>query len=206
MPAPEVLLGGNHADIVAWRREQSLALTLARRPELLENAPLDAEDHAMLARLRRAGEVGARLNEFGVPHQRLELRQADLWPKRWLDAFVPPKRRKAARKQCISGRRHVGYLWQAFSMGFIPERARGDAAWQAWRDGPGGGCLLLLQEDGLLFDVPDASLLTPEILRPLGCAVLADAALTRTLALTGRAGDGAYYGEAGGAESLKRRE
>lgn len=33
---PEVLLGGNHAAIAAWRREQQLARTAARRPDLLE--------------------------------------------------------------------------------------------------------------------------------------------------------------------------
>lgn len=31
---PEVLLNGNHADIVAWRKEQSLAITKERRPDL----------------------------------------------------------------------------------------------------------------------------------------------------------------------------
>lgn len=33
---PEVLLSGHHANIVAWRREQSLAVTKKRRPDLLE--------------------------------------------------------------------------------------------------------------------------------------------------------------------------
>ena len=32
---PRVLLSGNHADIARWRREQSLALTARRRPDLL---------------------------------------------------------------------------------------------------------------------------------------------------------------------------
>jgi tRNA (guanine37-N1)-methyltransferase len=31
---PEVLASGNHAEIGRWRREQSLARTLARRPDL----------------------------------------------------------------------------------------------------------------------------------------------------------------------------
>ena len=35
-PIPSVLLSGNHAEIERWRREQSLALTRARRPDLLE--------------------------------------------------------------------------------------------------------------------------------------------------------------------------
>jgi tRNA (guanine37-N1)-methyltransferase len=33
---PAVLLSGNHAEIARWRREQSLALTARRRPELIE--------------------------------------------------------------------------------------------------------------------------------------------------------------------------
>ncbi|MFD4839858.1 tRNA (guanosine(37)-N1)-methyltransferase TrmD [Achromobacter sp. NPDC058515] len=36
VPAP--LLSGHHANIARWRRERSLALTAARRPELLETA------------------------------------------------------------------------------------------------------------------------------------------------------------------------
>jgi tRNA (guanine37-N1)-methyltransferase len=35
---PEVLLSGNHAEIEAWRRRESLKRTLRRRPELLEKA------------------------------------------------------------------------------------------------------------------------------------------------------------------------
>lgn len=41
---PEVLLSGNHAKIEKWRREQSLARTLARRPDLLKSAALDEKD------------------------------------------------------------------------------------------------------------------------------------------------------------------
>ena len=35
---PAVLLSGNHANIARWRREQSLAITFAKRPDLLEQA------------------------------------------------------------------------------------------------------------------------------------------------------------------------
>jgi tRNA (guanine37-N1)-methyltransferase len=37
---PEVLLSGHHGRIKAWRREQALALTRARRPDLLR-APVN---------------------------------------------------------------------------------------------------------------------------------------------------------------------
>ncbi|MDR1311970.1 MAG: tRNA (guanosine(37)-N1)-methyltransferase TrmD [Burkholderiaceae bacterium] len=35
---PPVLLGGNHAEIATWRREQALLLTQKRRPDLIEQA------------------------------------------------------------------------------------------------------------------------------------------------------------------------
>lgn len=38
LPVPPVLLSGHHAQIGRWRREQSLALTARRRPELIEAA------------------------------------------------------------------------------------------------------------------------------------------------------------------------
>lgn len=37
-PVPAVLLSGHHAAIARWRREQSLALTARRRPDLIEAA------------------------------------------------------------------------------------------------------------------------------------------------------------------------
>ena len=51
---PDVLLSGNHAAIEAWRRQQSLALTADRRPDLIADARaegrLDAADETFLAR------------------------------------------------------------------------------------------------------------------------------------------------------------
>ncbi len=49
---PQVLLSGNHAAIVRWRREQALRRTWERRPELLEHAQLTQEDREFLARLK----------------------------------------------------------------------------------------------------------------------------------------------------------
>jgi tRNA (guanine37-N1)-methyltransferase len=37
-PIPEVLMSGHHAAIARWRREQSLALTARRRPDLIAAA------------------------------------------------------------------------------------------------------------------------------------------------------------------------
>jgi tRNA (guanine37-N1)-methyltransferase len=55
---PPVLLSGHHAEIARWRRQAALARTLARRPELLESASLDADDRAMLDQLRNVGLSG----------------------------------------------------------------------------------------------------------------------------------------------------
>lgn len=187
MQVPEVLLGGNHADITAWRREQSLDLTLKRRSELLETAPLTDADRDMLARLRRAREV-----EAATPGlERLDLLAADRFPRAWFCAFVPEANRKAAKKQCFSGRRHVGYLWQAFSMGFIPDFAEGEDARTAWQEGFAEPYLLYLPGARLLYRVRG------QIEPPEGCCLLADAALTRTLVHTGRPGKGPYFARSG---------
>ena len=38
MPVPDVLMGGNHAHIAQWRRQQQLKQTALRRPDLIEAA------------------------------------------------------------------------------------------------------------------------------------------------------------------------
>ena len=48
---PEVLLNGNHAEIRAWRRRESLAATLRFRPDLLETADLSPSDMKILKEL-----------------------------------------------------------------------------------------------------------------------------------------------------------
>lgn len=48
---PEVLLSGNHVLINRWRRQQALTRTKRQRPDLLQTAPLTAQDRAFLAEL-----------------------------------------------------------------------------------------------------------------------------------------------------------
>lgn len=45
---PAVLLGGNHAQIERWRLKQALGRTWLRRPDLLENKTLNAEQEKLL--------------------------------------------------------------------------------------------------------------------------------------------------------------
>jgi tRNA (guanine37-N1)-methyltransferase len=51
---PETLLNGDHLEIRRWRREQQLRKTLKNRPDLLENAVLNAEDRKLLETIRAA--------------------------------------------------------------------------------------------------------------------------------------------------------
>lgn len=60
LAVPEVLLGGHHKKIEAWRREQSIRRTLERRPDLLEEAVLSEKERQYLEALRRQTEEEGR--------------------------------------------------------------------------------------------------------------------------------------------------
>ena len=45
---PQVLMNGNHRDIVTWREQQALGRTWQRRPDLLQAARLDERQQALL--------------------------------------------------------------------------------------------------------------------------------------------------------------
>jgi len=45
---PEVLMKGNHAEIARWRMKQALGKTWLRRPDLLKNKNLDADQDKLL--------------------------------------------------------------------------------------------------------------------------------------------------------------
>lgn len=49
LDVPGVLLSGDHGKVDRWRREQSLARTLERRPDLLATAELTADESAAVA-------------------------------------------------------------------------------------------------------------------------------------------------------------
>jgi tRNA (guanine37-N1)-methyltransferase len=54
---PEVLLSGNHADIVRWRMKQGLGRTWKKRPDLLKNKILTAEQETLLKEFMNQIEV-----------------------------------------------------------------------------------------------------------------------------------------------------
>ncbi len=53
---PEVLLSGDHEQIRRWRRKEALRRTLLRRPDLLKQAALNAEDQSLLSEIRAENE------------------------------------------------------------------------------------------------------------------------------------------------------
>ena len=67
------------------------------------------------------------------------------FPKEWISHFIPEEKRKSARKMCISTKKHVGFLYQAFEKGYIssseemPEYS--------------GAALLFYNEENLLFHI-----------------------------------------------------
>jgi tRNA (guanine37-N1)-methyltransferase len=51
LAVPEVLRSGDHARVAAWRRDQALARTARRRPDLLARAPLSIDERRVVAAL-----------------------------------------------------------------------------------------------------------------------------------------------------------
>ncbi len=71
LPVPEILLGGNHAAIRAWRRRESLRRTARRRPELFARHRPSKDDAKLLAALPEL-DVAARTTVALVHHPVLD--------------------------------------------------------------------------------------------------------------------------------------
>jgi tRNA (guanine37-N1)-methyltransferase len=59
VPVPEVLLSGHHEAIRRWRRREALRATYEKRPDLLKDRELTAEDRQLLEDIIREGVPGA---------------------------------------------------------------------------------------------------------------------------------------------------
>ena len=57
IPIPEVLQGGDHAEIRRWRRQQALKKTRQNRPELLARVALSPEDRRFLRELESTKDL-----------------------------------------------------------------------------------------------------------------------------------------------------
>jgi len=62
---PDVLVSGNHAEIRRWRKRESLARTLARRPDLLKSAALDEEERRLLDELQKGRKAESQNGKTG---------------------------------------------------------------------------------------------------------------------------------------------
>ena len=56
MAVPPVLTSGNHGEIKAWRRTQSLIRTHERRPDLLQKANLEPAEWEFLESLKKQSD------------------------------------------------------------------------------------------------------------------------------------------------------
>lgn len=54
---PAILLSGHHANVDAWRRQESIRRTFERRPELLDQAVLSKKEKAFLETLRNEDDI-----------------------------------------------------------------------------------------------------------------------------------------------------
>ncbi len=52
MQVPEVLISGNHNDILTWRRKEALRKTLSSRPDLIEKTKLSDKDHKLIKQIQ----------------------------------------------------------------------------------------------------------------------------------------------------------
>lgn len=85
LEAPEVLLSGDHAKILAWRRRAALRATLLKRPDLLTAAQLDIDG------LRDLGEIAREL-DLGLPPALAEK----------IASLPPPRRRRGKAASALA--------------------------------------------------------------------------------------------------------
>ena len=151
MRVPDVLLGGNHRDICAWRREEALKITRERRPDLFAAANLTEDDRERLHKFDVADDLIRKLAERGVHAERLDMFEEAAYAKIWFAHFIPEEHRAAAKKLCFSGRRHIGYLYQAFEAGHVSGMCDENAL-----DGVSGAAVLYLNRDGVALRIDRA--------------------------------------------------
>ncbi|HDK82347.1 MAG TPA: tRNA (guanosine(37)-N1)-methyltransferase TrmD [Nitrospirae bacterium] len=56
---PDVLLSGNHKEILRWRRKEALRKTLEKRPDLIEKIHLTDEDKEIIAEIKASSKEDA---------------------------------------------------------------------------------------------------------------------------------------------------
>jgi len=118
MAVPKVLLDGNHADILRWRRREALKITRQRRPDMLGTANLSEDDLAYLSSLDALDRLCAAFRALGDV-QILSDEESAAFPMRWFEAYVPAQIRKSARRHCFPSKNSKHELWHALRFEFI---------------------------------------------------------------------------------------
>ena len=148
---PEVLRGGNDAEIRRWRRKRMLERTMEKRPDLWEKRSLSEEDEALLAELMKERSrkkltepIECRaVTEADIPEVELLFRQSSNYLKKhrvdqWQDGYpnADTVRGDMARGEgyvMTYGGRTAGY----FCLSARPEKAYDTLTDGKWRsDGP----------------------------------------------------------------------
>jgi tRNA (guanine37-N1)-methyltransferase len=138
-PVPPVLLSGDHARIAAWRHEQALRRTAARRPDLLHPSQvleLEADGVPLGLRLATPGDAGELLTlqlacwvsealanrTLDIPPLREDVADVRDWLTRWTTFVVESGSRLVGG---VRGRL-VGDLWEVGRLMVAPDlRGRG---------------------------------------------------------------------------------
>ncbi len=114
---------------------------------------------------------------------------------KWLSAFAPDMSYSDAKAYCLPRFLYKNYLWHAFSFRKA-EFIEGDEAIDAAKDGFPGECFILMNNENLLCTVPDGSILTPDTLAELCCAVVFTKDFKKTYVNTGSDDFGPYFAAA----------
>ena len=188
MRVPDVLLGGNHADICAWRREEALKITRARRPDLFANANLTETDLESLRRFDFADQICDQLQAFCVNCTRMEFFTERQYVRTWFSHIVPAEARSAAKRSCLSGKRHIGFLYRAFAEGHAqpcdPMEMR-------------GGAVLYFDREQVALTIDHAERIPQAFLQHHPCALLTAADFSACIASQKRAEMPLYYYQSG---------
>ena len=100
LSVPDVLLGGNQADINRWRRDEALRVTFERRPEMLDHILLDKHDHALMRKLREERKA----------HKMLKIGFIDYYLDEWHANHLPLWIQEKSEETNIPAK--VAYAWE----------------------------------------------------------------------------------------------
>ncbi|MBS5724940.1 MAG: DUF4275 family protein [Clostridiales bacterium] len=117
---------------------------------------------------------------------------------KWLSAFAPDMEFYDAKAFCLPRRMYQNNIWHAFSYQKT-DCYMGALANEAFSGGFPGMCYVLLNRELMLFQIPDGSILTPEMVSAFDNIVITDRAFSCTYVYTGKEDMGPYFKTAEGA-------